>query len=100
MRFLKGAGFNHVRVSYNWRLFVTETESRTLQGVGYACLDRVVSWCKAEGLYVVLDMHGAPGGQTGDNIDDSWGYPFLFESPESQELTIVHLGKAGSAVRG
>ncbi|MEJ2507441.1 MAG: cellulase family glycosylhydrolase, partial [Ignavibacteriaceae bacterium] len=28
------------------------------------------------------------GGQTGDNIDDSYGYPFLFESPESQQLTI------------
>jgi glycosyltransferase involved in cell wall biosynthesis len=33
-------------------------------------------------------MHAAPGGQTGDNIDDSWGYPFLFESAESQDLTI------------
>jgi endoglucanase len=88
IRFLKGAGFNHIRVSFSWRLFVMETEPRTLDGVGYACLDRVVQWCKAEGLYVILDMHGAPGGQTGDNIDDSWGYPFLFESQESQELTI------------
>ena len=33
-------------------------------------------------------MHAAPGGQTGDNIDDSWGYPFLFESAESQDLTV------------
>ena len=56
--------------------------------MGYELLDRVVGWCKREGLYVVLDMHAAPGGQTGDNIDDSWGYPFLFESPESQELTV------------
>lgn len=36
---------------------------------------------------MILDMHAAPGGQTGDNIDDSFGYPFLFESSESQELT-------------
>jgi hypothetical protein len=33
-------------------------------------------------------MHAAPGGQTGDNIDDSFGYPFLFESNDSQELTV------------
>jgi hypothetical protein len=33
-------------------------------------------------------MHCAPGGQTGTNIDDSWGYPWLFESPESQQWTI------------
>jgi aryl-phospho-beta-D-glucosidase BglC (GH1 family) len=51
-------------------------------------LDQVVGWCKQANLYVILDMHAAPGGQTGDNIDDSWGYPFLFENPESQDLTI------------
>jgi endoglucanase len=85
---IREAGFNHIRVSFNWRLFVTESEPRQLEGVGWACLDRVIGWCKAEGLYVILDMHGAPGGQTGDNIDDSWGYPFLFESEESQELTV------------
>ncbi len=33
-------------------------------------------------------MHDAPGGQTGDNIDDSYGYPWLFESEKSQQLFI------------
>jgi hypothetical protein len=31
-------------------------------------------------------MHCAPGGQTGTNIDDSWGYPWIFESDEQQQL--------------
>jgi endoglucanase len=31
-------------------------------------------------------MHAAPGGQTGDNIDDSYGYPFIYTSPEDQDL--------------
>ena len=88
VRFIKQAGFNHIRISFNWPLFVTADTPRRLEGVGYDCLDRLVAWCKEEGLYVVLDMHGAPGGQTGDNIDDSWGYPFLFEDPESQSLTV------------
>src|SRR5215213_11318711 len=88
IRFIKQAGFNSVRVPFNYRLFVAEGEPRRLEGVGYEMLDRVVGWCKSEGLYVILDMHGAPGGQTGDNIDDSWGYPFLFESAEAQELTV------------
>jgi endoglucanase len=85
---IKGAGLNHIRVSFNWRLFITDTVPRQLEGPGWECLDRVIGWCKAEGLCVILDMHGAPGGQTGDNIDDSWGYPFLFESEGSQELTV------------
>ncbi len=88
IRFIKRAGFNSVRVPFNYRLFVSEDDPRKLEGVGYELLDRVVGWCRREGLYVILDMHGAPGGQTGDNIDDSFGYPFLFESPESQELTV------------
>jgi endoglucanase len=88
IKFIKQAGFNSVRVPFNYRLFVAEGDSQRLEGVGYELLDRVVGWCRREGLYVVLDMHAAPGGQTGDNIDDSWGYPYLFESPESQELTV------------
>src|SRR5919205_2566591 len=88
IRFIKQSGFNSVRIPFDYRLFVTEDEPRRLEGVGYELLDRVVGWCRKEGIYVVLDMHAAPGGQTGDNIDDSWGYPFLFESAESQELTV------------
>jgi endoglucanase len=88
IRFIKRSGFNSVRVPFSYRLFVSEGEQQNLEGPGYELLDHVVDWCKKEGLYVILDMHGAPGGQTGDNIDDSWGYPFLFESTESQALTV------------
>jgi len=88
IHFIKQSGFNSIRVPFSYRLFVSAEDPRKLEGEGYEILDRVVSWCKDENLYVILDMHAAPGGQTGDNIDDSWGYPFLLESPESQELTV------------
>ena len=88
IRFIKRSGFNSIRVPFSYRLFVSETAPVKLEGEGYRLLDEVVAWCKQENLYVILDMHAAPGGQTGDNIDDSWGYPFLFESPESQDLTV------------
>ncbi|HYR75809.1 MAG TPA: glycoside hydrolase family 5 protein [Pyrinomonadaceae bacterium] len=88
IRFIKQSGFNSVRVPFSYRLFVSDTTGPGLDGPGYELLDRVVDWCRREGLYVILDMHAAPGGQTGDNIDDSFGYPFLFESSESQELTV------------
>src|SRR5947207_11538948 len=87
-RFIKQSGFNSVRVPFNYRLFVSESEPEKLEGPGYELLDRIVDWCRKEGLFVILDMHAAPGGQTGDNIDDSWGYPFLFESARSQDLTV------------
>ena len=88
IHFIKQSGFNSVRVPFSFRLFVSDASVPGLEGPGYELLDRVVDWCRREGLYVILDMHAAPGGQTGDNIDDSWGYPFLFESSESQQLTV------------
>src|SRR6266480_4744250 len=88
IRFIKQSGFNSVRVPFNYRLFVSAGMVSRLDGPGYELLDRVVDWCRREGLYVILDMHAAPGGQTGDNIDDSFGYPFLFESSENQQLTV------------
>lgn len=88
IHYIKSLGFNSVRIPFNYRLFVTEYPYYELKGIGYELLDKAIKWCKEENLYVILDMHCAPGGQTGDNIDDSFGYPFLFESPESQQLTI------------
>jgi endoglucanase len=99
IRLIKKSGFNSVRVPFSYRLFVVEGAPQLLEGPGYVLLDQVVKWCKEESLYVILDMHGAPGGQTGDNIDDSWGYPFLFESSESQDLTAKIWQKIASRYR-
>src|SRR5437764_9954716 len=87
IHFLKSSGFNSVRLPFSYRLLVNGSDPVRLEGPGYDLLDRVVGWCKDEGLYVILDMHAAPGGQTGDNIDDSFAYPYLYDSPDSQELT-------------
>ena len=86
--FIKKMGLNSIRVPFNYKLFVSEDHETKYDGPGFEMLDRVIKWSKEENLFVVLDMHCAPGGQTGDNIDDSFGYPFLFESEEAQNLTI------------
>lgn len=88
VRFLKAAGFNTVRLPLNWRLFVTEHAPFRFEGPGWALLDRVIGWCREEGLYTIIDLHGAPGGQTGANIDDSRARPLLFEDPAAQQLTV------------
>ena len=85
IRFIKNSGLNSIRVPFNYRLLTPEEFPGLWKGPGFEMLDRVIGWCRDAGLWVVLDMHCAPGGQTGDNIDDSWGYPFLFESEESQQ---------------
>ena len=83
--FIKKSKFNSVRIPFNFRLFVQE-DTGIFTGPGFDMLDRVIQWCNEEGLWAIRDMHCAPCGQTGDNIDDSWGYPFLFESDECKDL--------------
>ena len=43
-----------------------------IRGVGYELLDKVVNWCRQENLYVVLDMHAAPGGHRCCPMVHSW----------------------------
>ncbi|HKJ32797.1 MAG TPA: glycoside hydrolase family 5 protein [Balneolales bacterium] len=86
--YLKKIGMNSVRIPINYRVLTSENHPGIWLKSGFETLDHVIQWCKEEGLYVILDMHAAPGGQTGENIDDGWGYPFLFKSPESQKRVI------------
>lgn len=89
IHYLKLTGINSIRIPFNYRLFTNETYMGSNDSTrGFTYLDKAIRWCKEEGLYVILDMHCAPGGQTGDNIDDGYGYPFLFDSKESQQQTI------------
>ena len=80
---LHRAGFNAVRVPLHYSLFESDDAE------GFKLLDRLIVWSRAEHLYVVLDLHAAPGGQTGANIDDSAGYPWLYQSPQEQEHLIA-----------
>lgn len=87
--FIKKIGFNHIRVPFNFKLFFDENNPENFYDEGFKRLDDVISWCRDENLFVVLDLHAAPGGQTGDNIDDSWGYPYLFEDENAIEQTVL-----------
>ena len=53
----------------------------TFEGQGWALLDRLVGWCRDAGLRVIVDLHAAPGGQTGVNHDDGAGFPLTFYVP-------------------
>ncbi|MBK8211164.1 MAG: cellulase family glycosylhydrolase [Rhodospirillales bacterium] len=86
---IAGLGFNTIRVPFHWKLFVEEGKAAESGTIGYELLDRVVGWSKAVGLRVVIDMHAAPGGQTGINHDDGPGYPLMFYVPAHQDLTIA-----------
>jgi aryl-phospho-beta-D-glucosidase BglC (GH1 family) len=80
---IKQCGFNSIRVPLHYKFFETDDAE------GFTLLDRAVEWAHEENLYIILDMHAAPGGQTGKNIDDSDGYPWLFSDSSAQEHTVA-----------
>ena len=84
--FIKAAGFNTVRIPLHYRLFLTDDGA--IKGEGWALLDRVLAWVKQAGLLAILDLHAAPGGQTGINHDDGPGYPQMFYVPRDRALTV------------
>ncbi|MCM1153386.1 MAG: glycoside hydrolase family 5 protein [Muribaculum sp.] len=87
--FIASTGANTIRLPFHYKLFTDEDYmGLTKDQDGFARIDSVINWCRTNDLYLILDMHDAPGGQTGDNIDDSYGYPWLLESEKSQKLFI------------
>jgi endoglucanase len=78
-------GFNSVRLPMHWSLL------SPAQGVydehGFAIIDSLLSWCEANRLYLILDLHCAVGGQNTGNISDYQGWPSLWESAEYQQWT-------------
>jgi len=82
-------GFNSVRPALNSRLFLTEDDNPVFLEEGFQLLDSLISWCNKHKIYVIIDMHGAPGGQTGANIDDSPNdLPELFINPKYQDRLV------------
>lgn len=75
-------GFNSVRLPINYRNYMDN-------GGIINRIDQVIEWCSRHEVYVILDLHGAPGGQTGTNIDDSeFDSPDLFINEHNIQLVI------------
>ncbi len=86
IRFIASVGFNTVRIPLHWNLFMSD--DGTMTGDGWALLDRVLGWVRGAGLLAIVDLHAAPGGQTGINHDDGPGYPLMFYVPRDRNLTV------------
>jgi endoglucanase len=70
---LKAWGFNSVRLPMHYNLYTLPVEEEKVAGPqtwinkGFEMTDDLVAWCKANEMYLILDLHAAPGGQGNDN---------------------------------
>ena len=94
---LKSWGFNAVRVPLHYNLFTLPVESEPVPGKqtwltkGFDLSDSIVKWCSKNKMYVILDLHAAPGGQGYEQgiSDYDPSKPSLWESVANQNKTIA-----------
>lgn len=87
IEWIASLGFNSVRLPINARrLFDYDKKSAVFIEKELKHVDDLIAWCRANGVFVILDLHAAPGGQTGQNIDDCENdQPELFIDPLNQD---------------
>ena len=65
---IEALGFNCIRIPFWYRNFMNSSGNwftvRHDDNDGFKRLDKIIEQCAAHGLYVILDMHGCPGGQS------------------------------------
>ena len=94
---MKAWGFNSVRLPMHYNLYTLPIEDEPVKGEntwiekGFGMTDSLLAWCAANQMYLILDLHAAPGGQGNDlNISDGdTTKPFLWESEANQQKTIA-----------
>ncbi len=90
-------GFNSIRLPMHYKLFTLPIEDEPVPGQntwltkGFELTDSVISWCRQNQMYVILDLHGAPGGQGYDQgiSDYDPTKPSLWESKENRDKCVA-----------
>lgn len=90
-------GFNSVRLPMHYNLYTLPIEKEPVKGKqtwldeGFEMTDALLAWCKANNMYLILDLHAAPGGQGNDLAisDRDPSKPSLWESKANQEKMIA-----------
>ncbi|MED5354536.1 MAG: carbohydrate-binding protein [Bacteroidota bacterium] len=94
-------GFNSVRLPMHYELFTYSIQDEPVAGentwleTGFDIVDQLLDWCEQNQMYLILDLHAAPGGQgyNSDISDYNPNYPSLWESVENQNKTIALWGE-------
>ncbi|MBL6866628.1 MAG: cellulase family glycosylhydrolase, partial [Flavobacteriales bacterium] len=94
---MKAWGFNSVRLPMHYNLFTLPIEEEPVTGentwleIGFELTDSLISWCKQNEIYVVLDLHAAPGGQGYDAAisDYNPANPSLWQSAENRNKMVA-----------
>ena len=82
-------GFNSIRLPMHYNKLTDLSNTDTYYESGFQMIDSLLSWCKKYNIYLILDLHAAPGGQSDEGISDyNPAYPSLWESEVNKQITV------------
>ena len=84
---VRSFGMNTVRLPFQYTILMDEDKPYSLRKDAWAWLDRAVQWAGKNGLSVILDLHGAPGRQSGMDHTGRSNYNRLLKDKEFQDQT-------------
>lgn len=90
---VKTWGFNSVRVPLHYEYFINAGTPDVWNDQGFTLLDNLISWCSAAKIYVIIDLHAAPGGQSNNAISDYDNTKPSFWESEANKTKAVELWK-------
>ena len=94
---LSSWGFNSVRLPMHYNLFTLPIEEESVEGEntwltkGFTIIDELLQWCEENEVYLILDLHAAPGGQGANAAISDYNpdLPSLWESELNKNKTIA-----------
>ncbi|MBC7319465.1 glycoside hydrolase family 5 protein [bacterium] len=85
-KFLSEIGTTVVRIPFNYRHFEDDMNPGKFDPNGFYYLDRAIEWGKKYNIYIILDLHAAPGWQNrGWHSDNPYGITLLWGNRDYQE---------------
>lgn len=84
----RSLGFNAVRLPFDCGLLEDAGRPRVLRDDAFLWLDHAVNLCSQAGLSVILDLHGAPGGQSLDGPSGDATSNRLWTDPDARQRTV------------
>ncbi len=94
-------GFNSLRLAMHYNQFTPPVEDESASNLstknytwfqsGFERVDDVLSWCEANNMYLILDLHAAPGGQgrNADISDYDDSKPSLWEDADNRHKMVA-----------
>ena len=99
-------GFNSIRLPMHYNLYTPPIEQEkngeiTWIDEGFTMTDNLVKWCAENKMYLILDLHAAPGGQGNDAAisDYDTTKQSLWQSEDNQKKMIALWKKLASRYR-